>query len=138
MSELDDVREQLVQRLEQGDALSGKEILAMTVGGMLLAAGLLVTAAGLDAPRSTPTVVVGLLLLAVAGFAFTPWLRRQRSLWRDVAALRRRERVLRDELPAVADPGAGVLRRYYRRRLVPPVLAVASVAALLLVLRLGG
>ena len=138
MSELDAVREQLVRRLEQADALSGREILATTLGGMLTAAGLILTLAGLDSSDGSVAVVVGLALLLAAGLALSPWLRRQRALWRDVADLRRRERALRDELPAGADTGAGVLRRYYRRRLAPPVVAVALVAALLLVLRLGG
>ena len=105
---------------------------------MLAAAGLLLTLAGLDSRDGAVAVVVGLALLVGAGVALSPWLRSQRALWRDVADLRRRERALREELPAGADPGAGVLRRYYRRRLAPPVVAVALVAALLLVLRLAG
>lgn len=136
MSELEAVREQLVQRLEQADALSAKEILATTLGGMLAAAGLILMLAGLG--TSTAAVVVGLVLLVAAGLALSPWVRSQRALWRDVSSLRRRERVLREELPAGADPGAGVLRRYYRRRLAPPVVAVALVTGLLLVLRLAG
>lgn len=137
MSELDAVREEIVQRLEQGDALSGKEILATTAGGALVAAGLIVVLAGVAAPRSLGTIAVGLVLLAAAALALAPWLRRQRALWREVAVLRRRERALRADLPPGADPGPGVLGRYYRRRLVPPVVAVALVAGWLLAIRLG-
>lgn len=137
MSELEDVREELVQRLEQGDALSGKEILATTAGGALFAAGLIVVLAGAAAPRSLGTIAVGIGLLALAAFALAPWLRRQWALWQDVAALRRRERTLRAQLPPGADPGVGVLGRYYRRRLAPPVVAVALVAVWLLALRLS-
>ena len=102
MSELEDVREELVQRLEQGDALSGKEILATTAGGALVAAGLIVVLAGASAPRSLGTIAVGLALLALAALALAPWLRRQRTLWRDVAVLRRRERALRPWLVGAA------------------------------------
>lgn len=137
MSELEDVREELVQRLEQGDALSGKEILATTAGGALVAAGLIVVLAGASAPRSLGTIAVGLALLALAALALAPWLRRQRTLWRDVAVLRRRERALRADLSPGADPGPGVLGRYYRRRLAPPFVAVALVAGWLLALRLS-
>lgn len=136
MSELEEVREQLVQRLERGDALSGKEILGTTLGGMLAAAGAILMLAGLG--TSAAAVVVGLVLLVGAGLALLPWVRNQRALWRDVAELRRQERAQVARLPAGADPGPGVLRRYYRRRLAPPVVAVAVVAALLLVLRLSG
>ena len=135
MSELDDVREQLVQRLERADALSGKEILATTLGGMLAAAGAILTLAGLG--TSAAAVAVGLVLLVGAGLALSPWVRNQRALWRDVGQLRQRERQLLAQLPDGTDPGPGVLRRYYRRRLAPPVAAVALVAALLLVLRLS-
>jgi heme exporter protein D len=137
MSELEDVREQLVQRLEQGDALSGKEILATTAGGALVAAGLIVVLAGAAAPSSPGTIAVGLSMLVLAALALAPWLRRQRALWRDVVALRRRVRALQADLPPGAAAGAGVLRRYYRRRLAPPVVAVAVVAGWLLAVRLS-
>lgn len=130
-AELQQVREAVVAQWESGDAVQGGELIAGCIGVLLLVAGLVLVGTGLalghDLDPYPAALIVGVPCCVGAWFGLRPMVHRRVIMYREVRALRRRERALLTRLPA-GDTGPGVYRQYYTRRFGSPAVLILYAA----------